>query len=289
MTTSKRINKKKILVFGNGFISQAVLNFFNKDKKFLLICLCKPNKNLKKITGVKYLNISDYKNINKIRKIDFIINALGNINHSKFKTKSESIIFNEHFNLPIKILANLNINNKVLFLQIGSIDEITQLFKNPYHLTPYALSKNFFSNYILTLNYNNFINAKIIYVNSVFGENQKKNRFIPYVIDSFINKKSFIPNYPNENRNFISSTELVNAIYIILKKPNVFKDKIIIKSKNDYKIKDIVSYIYNKNKSKIKIRKYKSQNFKLPSLDYFFVKDNFEKKIDEIIKFYINN
>ena len=98
----------------------------------------KPNKNLKKITGVKYLNIGDNKNI-KISKIDFIINALGNINHSNFKTKSESLIFNEHFNLPIKILKKLNLTNKIIFLQIGSIDEINQLRKNPYHLTPYAL------------------------------------------------------------------------------------------------------------------------------------------------------
>ena len=285
MSISKRINKKKIIVFGNGFISQAVINYFNKDKKFSLICLSKPNKNLKKITGVKYLNIGDNKNIKKISKIDFIINALGNINHSNFKTKSESLIFNEHFNLPIKILKKLNLTNKIIFLQIGSIDEINQLRKNPYHLTPYALSKNFFSNYLLTLKYNHFIDAKIIYVNSVFGKNQKKNRFIPSVIDSFINKKSFIPTHPNENRNFISSTELVNAIHKILNKPNDFKEKIIIKSKNDYKIKDIVSYIYGQNKSKLKIRKYKSQNFKLPRLDYFFVKDNLEKKINELIKF----
>ena len=289
MSISKRINKKKIIVLGNGFISQAFLNYFNKDKKFSLICLSKPNENLKKITGVKYLNIRDHKNIKKIHKIDFIINALGNINHSNFKTKSESVIFNEHFNLPIKILKNLNLTNKIIFLQIGSIDEINQLRKNPYHLTPYALSKNFFSNYLLTLKYNHFIDVRIIYVNSVFGKNQKKNRFIPSVINSFVNKKSFTPTYPDENRNFISSTELVTAIHKILNKPYDFKEKIIIKSKNDYKIKDIVSYIYSQNKSKLKIRKYKSQNFKLPRLDYFFVKDNLEKKINEIIKSYINN
>ena len=59
-------------MFGNGFISQAVINYFNKDKKFSLICLSKPNKNLKKITGVKYLNIGDNKNIKKLVKLTLL-------------------------------------------------------------------------------------------------------------------------------------------------------------------------------------------------------------------------
>lgn len=289
MSTLKRINKKKIIVLGNGFISQSILNYFNKNNKYLLFCLSKPNKNIKKIKGVKYLSSNDYKNIKKLCDIDFIINALGNINHSNFKTNSEYKIFDEHFNIPIKILKNMTISKNTLFLQIGSIDEIDQLNKNRYHLTPYALSKNFFSNYLLTLKYNKFINAKIIYVNSVFGKKQKKDRFIPSVINSFLIKKIFIPTSPNQNRNFISSAEFVNAVHEILNKPNNFNDKIIIKSKHDYKIKDIVSYIYNKNKQQVKIRRYKSQNYKLPSIDYYFVKDqdNFEKNLDEIIEFYM--
>lgn len=291
MSTIKKTNKKKILVLGNGFLSQSLLNHFNKKKNFQIVCvLKKQNKNIKKISNVRYINISNQKEIKSIKKINIIINALGNIDHNKFNTISDIKMFKQHFYIPKKVLDLVEKNTKTLFIQIGSIDEINQIKKDKYFTTPYALYKYYFSKYLLTLDANNVINSKIVYVNSVFGNHQKKNRFIPSVIHNYIKNKKFHSNFPKTKRNFISSSEFASSIEKIINKPSNFKNNIIIKSNYDYKIEDIVKYIYIKNKNKYKINKYISKNILKNNFDNLIVKGNssFESNIINTIDFYIN-
>ncbi len=291
MSIIKKTNKKKILILGNGFISHCLINHFNIKKNTQLFCLHKSkNITFKKFKNVKYINLSNQKKIKAIKKINIFINTLGNIDHNSFNTTSEIEMFKQHFHIPMHILNLIEKNKKMLFIQIGSIDEINQIKKNNFYTTPYALYKNYFSNYLLTLVYNNIINSKIIYVNSVFGIYQKIDRFIPSVIQNFIRNKRFNPNFPQLKRNFIASNDFASSVEKIINKPNNFKNKIIIKSKYDYKISDIVKYIYSEKKNDTYIKKYKSKNNFEQTIDILIVDENssFESNLLKTMDFYKN-
>ena len=287
MNISKIRNKKTIIIIGYGFLARSIIENINKNFKYNIFCICRIKKNNKKNSlNINFVDISKIKKINFHKNIDVIINTIGNINHDNFNSKSENQIFIEHFLLPKMILDKITKSLKTLFIQIGSIDELKQIKNKKYYKSPYALYKNYFSNYLLTLKYNNILNSKIVYVNSVFGKYQKKDRLIPNVIENFIKNKSFIPNNPNQKRNFISSEEFVNSLEKIITKHSKFQDQIIIKSKFDYKVGDIVSFII-KNKN---IKKYISSKMNNTKIDTVYVKENIkiETKLRKVIDFYAN-
>ena len=286
MNISKKRNKKKIIIIGYGFLAKSLINYFHKKSNYNIFCISKFSKSNQKLNPkIKFLDISKIIKFN-IYKPNIIINTLGNINHDNFTSKYENQIFIDHFNLPRKILEIISKNSKTLFLQIGSIEEIEQINKNGFYKTPYAFFKNYFSNYLLTLKYNKYLNVKIIYLNSVFGKFQKYDRLIPISINSFIKNKSFTPNNPNQKRNFISSDEFAESVDEVIRKYQKFKDKIIIQSMFDYKVGDIVSFIL---KSK-PIKKYKAREFKNLNFETLFVKEklNIENKLKKTIETYLN-
>lgn len=287
MNISKIRNKKTIIIIGYGFLARSIIENINKNFKYNIFCICRIKKNNKKNSlNINFVDISKIKKINFHKNIDVIINTIGNINHDNFNSKSENQIFIEHFLLPKMILDKITKSLKTLFIQIGSIDELKQIKNKKYYKSPYALYKNYFSNYLLTLKYNNILNSKIVYVNSVFGKYQKKDRLIPNVIENFIKNKSFIPDNPNQKRNFISSEEFVTSLEKIITKHSKFQDQIIIKSKFDYKVGDIVSFII-KNKN---IKKYISSKMNNTKIDTVYVKENIkiETKLRKVIDFYAN-
>lgn len=287
MNISKIRNKKTIIIIGYGFLARSIIENINKNFKYNIFCICRIKKNNKKNSlNINFVDISKIKKINFHKNIDVIINTIGNINHDNFNSKSENQIFIEHFLLPKMILDKITKSLKTLFIQIGSIDELKQIKNKKYYKSPYALYKNYFSNYLLTLKYNNILNSKIVYVNSVFGKYQKKDRLIPNVIENFIKNKSFIPDNPNQKRNFISSEEFVTSLEKIITKNSKFQDQIIIKSKFDYKVGDIVSFII-KNKN---IKKYISSKMNNSKIDTVYVKENIkiETKLRKVIDFYAN-
>ena len=287
MSISKKKNNKTILILGYGFLAKSLINYFDNKPKYNIFCISKTS-NIKEPqhSNVKFINISLNKKINLNEKIDIIINTIGNINHDNFESQDENQIFIDHLYLPKKILHEIKKDFSTLFIQIGSIDEIEQIKRYSFYKTPYALFKNYFSNYLLTLKSNKFLNAKIIYVNSVFGKYQKKDRLIPSAINSLVNKKSFKVNNPKQKRNFISSDEFAYSVNEIICQHHKYKDKIIIKSIYDYKINDIVlSILENKP-----ITKYFSKKSYNSNYDILIVKEKLkmEEKLKNTIKFYTN-
>ena len=138
----------------------------------------------------------------------------------------------------------------------------------------------------MSLNYNKILNSKIVFVSSVFGKNQKKNRLIPSAIESLILNKPFFSNNPLQKRNFISSEEFASSIYKIIKSPTKYKNKILIKSKFDYKVGEIVSFIlHNKN-----INKNITSKFNYSNIDILYVNEKIkiEAKLKKVIEFYKN-
>lgn len=286
MSILKKRNKKKLFIIGYGFLAKSLIDYFNKKKSYNIFCISRSNRfKQKENPNIEFIDIARLNKF-KLNKAKIVINTLGNINHDKFNSKSENQIFVDHFYLPKKILDNIEINAKTLFIQIGSIDEIKQINKNKFFNTPYALFKNYFSNYLLTLKFNKILNSKIIYINSVFGKYQKNDRLIPISINSLIKNQPFFPKNPKQKRNFISSDEFAASIYKIIRNHQKFKDRIIIQSIFDYKVGDIVSFILKKTQ----IKKYKSKKNENSNYETFIVDEklNIENKLKKTIDSYIN-
>ena len=287
MNISKKRNKKKILIIGHGFLAKSLIDNFNKSSNYNISCISKVNKFIKsKNHNINFFDIYKIKKTIFNEKFNVIINTIGNINHDKFNSQNENQIFNDHFLLPKLILEKIKKDFETLFIQIGSIEEIEQINKKKFYATPYALYKNYFSNYLLTLKNNKVLNAKIIYLNSAFGKYQKKDRLIPLAIDSLIKKKSFFPKNPHKKRNFISSEEFATSVENIIINHKKFQDKIIVKSKFNYKVGEIVSFIIENKK----IKKYIAAKSNYKKIDIFYVneKNSIETKINKVIDFYIN-
>lgn len=286
MSILKKRNKKKLFIIGYGFLAKSLIDYLNKKKSYNIFCISRSSRfKQKENPDIKFIDITRLNKF-KLNKAKIVINTLGNINHDKFNSKSENQIFVDHFYLPKIILDNIEINAKTLFIQIGSIDEIKQINKNKFYNTPYALFKNYFSNYLLTLKFNKILNSKIIYINSVFGKYQKNDRLIPISINSLIKNQPFFPKNPKQKRNFISSDEFAESIYKIILNHKKFKDRIIIQSIFDYKVGDIVSFILKKTQ----IKKYKAKKNENSNYETYFVDEklNIENKLKKTIDSYIN-
>lgn len=286
MSILKKRNKKKLFIIGYGFLAKSLIDYLNKKKSYNIFCISRSSRfKQKENPDIKFIDITRLNKF-KLNKAKIVINTLGNINHDKFNSKSENQIFVDHFYLPKIILDNIEINAKTLFIQIGSIDEIKQINKNKFFNTPYALFKNYFSNYLLTLKFNKILNSKIIYINSVFGKYQKNDRLIPISINSLIKNQPFFPKNPKQKRNFISSDEFAESIYKIILNHKKFKDRIIIQSIFDYKVGDIVSFILKKTQ----IKKYKAKKNENSNYETFIVDEklNIENKLKKTIDSYIN-
>ena len=196
--------KKKLLVIGGtGFIG---FNLLKKAKKlgFSLtsISLKKPEKK-KYLTGVKYLklDISKKKELKKIKNnFDYIVNA-GGYGGLDNNFKNLKGIYSAQYT-GVKNLASFFLNKNIRkFVQIGSsleyasssgINSENVKIKNP--ITIYGRAKLYSTNYLKFLYKIYDFPVVILRLYQVYGPIQKRNRIIPYIINSIIEKKKYLYN-----------------------------------------------------------------------------------------------
>lgn len=156
---------------------------------------------------------------------------------------------------------------------------------NPENI--YALTKSIFSK---VLEYFVFKKSKIKFYNlklfDTYGNNDKRNKLVPVIINNYKNKKTTFINSRNLKINFSNIDEI---IYIIDK---VLNNKInpgtyIIKNKKDLQISKLIKKINSKLKTKIKI-KYLSDKKQKIKKDLFPVIYTTEKE-NHIKDFFIRN
>lgn len=253
--------KKKILLLGaSGFIGSNTYDSLQND--YVVYTVSK-----KKIFNKNHFQLDLEKdNLTKLGKIkfNFIINASGYVDHNL--NNSEKILKN-HF-LPIRnLFRTLNMNYIEKIIHIGSGNEYGEqkkIINENACCVPksiYGFAKLMSTRYIENFCKQNKIPYIILRVFLAYGNNQKKNRLIPQVINNLNIKKKIIINNPNNIRNFCHIDDITNAINISIKK-NI-KNKIInIGFKKNYKIINVVkkitkllkckkkSVIINKNSNK---------------------------------------
>tara|TARA_Y100000992_G_scaffold271323_1_gene212196 strand:- start:331 stop:1236 length:906 start_codon:yes stop_codon:yes gene_type:complete len=268
--------KPKILVIGGtGFIGQNLISFLSK-RKFNITSISRnfPKKKFK-IKGVQYKKIDITKKILLKKKIntnyDFIINCSGYIDHSNKKGTIQTH-FNGGKNL-VQFFASKKIKR---FIQIGSSLEYGKK-RSPqsetdekYSSNYYAKSKLKLSNYLRKIYKKKRFPFIVLRLYQVYGPYQKKNRLIPFVIDSCIKNRKFPCSDGKQIRDFLYIDDLSNLILNIINRTYIKSKFYNIGTNKPKSVRNVINLI-----SKI-VKKGKPE----------FGKKNMRK--DEILKLYPN-
>jgi UDP-glucose 4-epimerase len=299
------LKKKILIVGGTGFIGYHLAKEAVK-KGFEVSSLSKNNPVKKRyLKKVKYIiaDIANKKSIKKIIRDDFqyVINLAGYVNHT-----DEIKTYRSHY-LGCKNISNYFLNKNIkLFVQVGSSMEYglasspqKENFKcNPKSI--YGRAKFLSTQYLLNLYKKKKFPVTIVRLYQVYGPYQDFNRFIPILINSCKGNKDFPCSHGRQYRDFLYISDLVDAIFLILKNSKVKGEIFNIGSGKPLKIKRIIKKIVRYYKSGkpqfgvIKLRKEEQMKiypdiFKARSTLNWKPKINFLDGLKKTIQYYNAN
>lgn len=216
--------KKSILIIGGtGFLGFHLAKLCKKKRwKIISVSRRKP-KNLRKINQVRYLTV-DIACKNKLKKklknflnVNYVVNFGGEVNH-----KSLMSTYKSHY-IGSKNLADIYSKTKLdKFIQVGSSLEYGKqsspqkenIASKP--LSNYARAKYEASKYIINLSKKFKFPAITIRPYQIYGPFQDPNRFIPFIILSCLEKKTFPCSDGLQKRDFLFIDDFIKLILKIL-------------------------------------------------------------------------
>jgi nucleoside-diphosphate-sugar epimerase len=264
------------------YFIHAILRKSKKNIKFAKEL--KINKNFKSII---FSDIYDLKKKLLNYKIDYVVHAA---THYVKKHKSSDInkIIESNILFPT-IIIDLLCNKKIKkFINLGTVWEHYNNKKNhAYNL--YASSKQAF-NKIFNYYRNQFPKTKFynLLISDTFGKNDKRKKLISIIIKNH-NKKNTIKIPKNLSMNLVNVKYITNVIENIINK-NIKPDTYVIKDKKNLKIFDLINYLNQKLKIKIKINWMKNKLMNEKIINFKTI--NFNKKNDtkkEILNLFNEN
>lgn len=241
---------KKILVLGGtGFLGFHICKKLSKIKNYKITSLSLNNYNKK----LKALNINCIKanllkkktyNLIKNKNYDFVINAAGyGGNNSINKDKKNN--YSNHLKIIKNLLNSLSFQKKIKLIHFGSSSEYGKS-KSPVReskkckpLNAYGKSKLEATNYIIKFKHKNF-KFVIFRLFQIYGEFQKKDKLIPFVIDRCMQNKKFNVSHGNQYRDYLHVCDLTNAIREALINSRIDNKIINLGSGQILKVKEIV-------------------------------------------------
>ena len=295
--------KEKILILGGtGFIGYHLAKEALR-RGFQVSSLSK-NVPIKKryLRKVKYItaDISDNNFINKKIKDDFqyVINLAGYVDHSdKIKTHKS------HY-LGCRNISNFFFKKKIKkFIQVGSSMEYG-LAKSPQKenlkckpKSIYGRAKFLSTNYLLNLYRKKKFPVTVVRLYQVYGPYQDLNRFIPVVINSCKYNRDFPCSHGRQFRDFLYINDLIEAFFLILKKPKTDGEIFNIGFGRPLKVRGIIDKILSYYKKgnpqfgKIKLRKEEQMKIypdigKANKILKWNPKINFTKGLAKTIQYY---
>ena len=271
-----------LVIGGTGFIGYNLLKKLKSfGYKLTSISLRNPKK-LNHISGVNYikLNIVRKNEFKKIKnKFDIVVNAGGyggldnNFRNIKkiYETQYKGLKNISSFFLDKKIKKFIQIGSSLEYGSLSGVHFEKMLSKSP--ITTYGKSKLYSTNYLKFLNKVYKFPVVILRLYQVYGPSQKKNRVIPYIIDSLIKKKKIYTTKGNQIRDFCYVEDVTSAIVKCFSAKKIDGEIINIGLGKGYKIKNVLKIIfrsftkYNVSANVKKIVSSKNQTKKLvPSI-----------------------
>ena len=291
--------KKKILLLTGttGFVGYKFLSFALSNGFSVVDILREKNKKNKKIRKLRNAYPKKYKNIffannNNLSsqlkniKADYFINfaTLYSNNHSH----SQIVDFIES-NILFPTLIYDIINNKIKkMINFGSMMQHSKdeklISKNLY-----AATKNAFemiaNYYVNTNNKTKFYNIKFY---ESFGDNDKRKKIIPTIINNYKQNKITKIISKQLALNIIHTDDIINSIMILLNN-NITSGTYCIKNTNNIKISQLIDMLNKVLNKKIKVKygnKSITSNYynNLKILPYWKPNKNLENKIIKTFK-----
>ena len=295
--------RKKILVIGGtGFIGTSLLKKCKKLNWLLTsVSLHKPLIK-DRISGTKYLicDISSLKKLKKTIKLnyDYVVNLGGYIDHiNNEKVKKNHLIGPKNL---FKIFKERQIKS---FIQIGSSTEYGRL-KSPQKEDSKICPKDIYGKYKFLATkyylecYKKFdFPVSIIRFYQIYGPHQKKNRFVPQLINACKTGNIFYTSNGTQSRDFLYIDDAINGIIKCIISPKS-KGKIFnigcgkaVQLKKIMKIVEKKMGNFNPVFGKISLRKNENRVLypdisKARKILKWKNKTTFEKGIDKTIKYY---
>ena len=244
--------KKKILVIGGtGFIGYHLLKKSVGRYKVYSLSVNKIKKS-EKVNKVTYLrgDISSKRSLRKALKLnnfDYIVNLGGYIDHV-----NKQLAYKTHFKGCKNLVDFFKKKKLQLFVQIGSSTEYgKQKSPNLETLggkpsTIYAKSKLDASKFLFNFTRKNYFPFTILRLYQVYGPEQKKNRLIPFVIDSCFKKSEFKCSSGLQVKDFLYVDDAVDAILKCFKNKKIINNVINIGSGQKISIKNLILKIVKK-------------------------------------------
>ena len=245
------VNNSKILVAGGtGFIgSNLIAELVSRGNEVISISKRKKN-NLRKIKNVTYIfydlnNPIKKENFFCLSNIDYFINCSAYVNHTSFEDGGGEV-FLDHLR-SVYSLTTLAIDLKVkAFIQIGSSDEygrnispIKEIYREA-PLSPYALGKLTSTHYLQQCYRKGILNTVIIRPFLVYGENQKKDRFLPFLIENCLKNKVFKVSKGEQIRDYLYVKDFNRALIKALTNSKSYGEVINIASGKPISIKEVI-------------------------------------------------
>lgn len=246
---------KKILVIGGtGFLGHHICKKLSKKKNYQVhsLSLNRPDDK-KKLKKIKYYNQDLLKkrfHINlKKADYDIIINTSGYSGNLPVINNGKNINTN-HFSIIKNILKNINLTKKIKLIHLASSSEYGKK-QSPIKETDkckpnniYGKSKLACTNYILNFKNKNF-KYVILRLFQVYGEFQKEDKLVPYVIDKCQKDLKFNVSSGNQIRDFLYVGDLVEAIDKAIFTKKAENKLINLGSGNPIAVKNIIKIIFS--------------------------------------------
>jgi nucleoside-diphosphate-sugar epimerase len=213
--------QKKILLTGaTGFLGSHILKRLLNDGKDVVI-LTRETSNFRKIKMLKGFTIfqvnqhlSNIEELFEIHSIDTIIHVATEYG----KKLPYSVVLYSNVYLPIRLIEAANKKKLKIFI---NTDSFFSKFQNYSYLKEYITTKKIFKQYLKSLTGIQIINLQLEHV---FGENDSKDKFIPFLIESMkTNMNEIALTEGIHKRDFIYVDDVVDAYMVVLSKSKYLK------------------------------------------------------------------
>ena len=247
------IKKPSLLVLGGtGFIGRHIIaESVNRGWLVTSASLTLPNKK-KRNKKVEYykVNLKSFLSVKKklSKPFNYIINLAGYINHSNLK-QDYSKITAEHFDVVKNIIKCVPRGNLKNFVQIGTSDEYGLARAPQSEKTKLSPKTIYSSAKVKTNNYLKKIYKKEKYPFVIarlfltYGPGQKKDRFIPQIINGCLKNKKFPTTSGEQIRDFCYIDDTVYAILLLLTSKKTVGKTYNVASGIPIKVKTVVNLV----------------------------------------------
>ena len=180
--------------------------------------------------------------------VEYIINCSGYIDHRNFLSGGKEI-FKDHFE-SLCSLIKLSIELKVkTFVHLGSSDEYGKN-KSPIKesvrespQTPYALSKVTSTHFLQNYFKQGILNTVILRPFLVYGYQQSKERFLPFLIENCLNNREFKVSMGEQLRDYLYIKDFNMALIKALNNNDAYGEVINVASGIPISIKEVIGTV----------------------------------------------